>query len=88
MLIRRFSEANNMEEERMRLSRPAVYVGTSLIVLLQLAGTALAQSDGRWGESHHLWGHAPEMDPSLIGSGLALLGGSFLLFIERCRRRK
>ena len=65
----------------MRFSRAAVFAGTSLIFLLQVAGTALAHGHG------HGWGHAPEIDTSLIGSGLALLVGSFLLFIERYRRR-
>ncbi len=63
----------------MRVSRAVVFVGTSLIFFLQVAGTALAHGHG--------WGHAPEIDTSLIGSGLGLLVGSFLLFIERYRRR-
>jgi len=62
-------------KSEMRVSRAVVFAGTSL-VFLQLAGTALARG-----------GHAPEIDPSLIGSGLALLGGFFLLLIERYRRR-
>jgi hypothetical protein len=67
----------------MRFSRAAIFTGTSLVFLLQLAGTALAHGHGHG----HGWGHAPEIDPSLIGSGLALLVGSFLLLIERYRRR-
>jgi hypothetical protein len=67
----------------MRISRAVVFTGTSLVFLLQLAGTALAHGHG----NGHSWGHAPEIDPSLIGSGLALLSGSFLLFIERYRRQ-
>lgn len=67
----------------MHFSRAVVFTGISLVFLLQLAGTALAHGHGHG----HGWGHAPEIDPSLIGSGLALLGGSFLLFIERYRRR-
>jgi hypothetical protein len=72
----------------MRFSRAVTFLGTSLVFVIELAGTALAEGHGHhhgWG---HGWGHAPEIDPSLIGSGLALLGGSFLLFIERYRRRK
>jgi hypothetical protein len=68
---------------KVRISRVAIFTGTSLVFLLQLAGTALAHGHGHG----HGWGHAPEIDPSLIGSGLALLGGSFLLIIERYRRR-
>ncbi len=67
----------------MRLSRAAISTGTSLVFLLQLTGTALAHAHGHG----HGWGHAPEIDVSLIGSALALLGGSFLLIIERYRRR-
>ncbi len=67
----------------MRFSRIFIFAGTSLIFLLQFAGTALAHRHG----AGHGWGHAPEIDSALIGSGLALLGGSFLLIIERYRRR-
>ena len=37
-------------------------------------------------ENHHS-GEAPEIDPSLLGSGLTLLGGGMLLITERYRRR-
>jgi hypothetical protein len=67
----------------MRFSCAAIFTGTSLVFLLQLAGTAFAHGHGHG----HQWGHAPEIDVSLIGSALALLGGSFLLIIERYRRR-
>lgn len=65
----------------MRFSRGVVFAGSSLIFLLQVSGTALAHGHG------HGWGHAPEIDISLIGSGIALLVGSFILIIERYRRR-
>jgi hypothetical protein len=67
----------------MRFSHSTIVTGTSLILLLQFAGTALAHGHGHG----HSWGHAPEIDLSLIGSGLALLGGSLLLLFERWRRR-
>jgi hypothetical protein len=67
----------------MRFSRAAVFAGTSLVFLLQVTGTALAHGHGHG----HGWGHAPEIDISLIGSGIALLVGSFILIIERYRRR-
>ncbi len=52
------------------------------LFLLVFAGTALAH----W--HHHPRHHAPELDPTLIGSGLAVLGGSVLLLLERYRRRR
>jgi len=68
----------------MRLSRAVTFTGTSMVFLLQLTGTALAHGHGHG----HGWGHAPEIDVSVIGSALALLGGSFLLIIEERYRRR
>jgi hypothetical protein len=68
-----------------RSSRVISLVGTFLF-LLGLLGTALAHSHGHGhGHGHD---HAPEFDPSLIRSGLALMAGSALLLVERFRRRK
>jgi hypothetical protein len=66
-------------------SRALSLVGTFLF-LLGLFGTALAHGRGHLhGHGHD---HAPEFDPSLIRSGLALMAGSALLLVERYRRRK
>lgn len=66
------------------LGRALSSFGSSALFSLAFAGFALAAGhDHHW---HH-WGHAPEIDPSLIGSGLALLGGGLLLLIDRYRRR-
>ena len=58
-------------------------LGPSAIFLLGLAGTALANP----GHGHG-WGHAPEIDPSLMSSGLALLAGGVMLVVERYRRSR
>jgi hypothetical protein len=56
-------------------------VGTSAVLLLAFAGSAMAYS----GHACHLG--APEIDPSLMGSGLALLVSGSLVLVERYRRR-
>jgi hypothetical protein len=66
----------------MRITRPVALLGISAVLFMQLGGAAFAA-----GFDHVIGGSAPEIDPSLIGSGLALLGGSFLLLVERYRRR-
>jgi hypothetical protein len=66
----------------MRVSRVIAVIGILAVLFMQLGGAALAGS-----YDHEIFGSAPEIDPSLIGSGLALLGGSFLLLVERYRRR-
>lgn len=52
------------------------------LILLGLIGTAFARG-------HHLGHHphAPELDPTLIVSALAFLGGAAMLVLERYRRR-
>ncbi len=60
----------------------AVLLTAICLFLLGFAGTALAH----WHHHHHH--RAPELDPTLVGSGLAVLGGSVLLLIERYRRRR
>jgi hypothetical protein len=50
--------------------------GSCSLLLLTLAGTARATPT------------APEIDPSLWGSGLALLAGGVLVVMERYRRRR
>jgi len=66
------------------LRRALSSFAASALFLIAFAGLALAHGHGHhWGQ----WGHAPEIDPSLIGSGLALLGGGILLLIEKYRRR-
>ena len=52
--------------------------GSCSLILLTLAGTARAD----WTPS------VPEIDPSLLGSGLALLAGGVLVVMERYRRRR
>ena len=47
------------------------------LFLLALGGTAMAKRPT-----------APEIDPSLLGSGLALLAGGVLVVLERYRRRR
>lgn len=59
------------------------WLAPSAIFLLGFAGTALAHP----GHGHH-WGNAPEIDPSLMSSGLALLAGSVMLVVERYRRHR
>lgn len=64
-----------------------------LILVLGVGGVAHAHGfPWPW----NLFGHghgagadhgAPEIDPSLIGSGLALLGGSLMVIVERYRGR-
>jgi hypothetical protein len=78
-------ETDTGKKGKMRFSRAAIFTGTSLVFLLQLAGTALAHGHGHGHMPPTM--NVPEIDPSLIGSGLALLVGSFLLLIERYRRR-
>jgi hypothetical protein len=51
--------------------------GSCSLLLLTLAGTAGATPTV-----------APEIDPSLWGSGLALLAGGVLVVMERYRRRR
>jgi hypothetical protein len=57
-------------------------VGPSLILLVGLAGTALANNAGN--NNSFL---VPEINPNMAGSVLALLAGGGLLLIERFRRR-
>jgi hypothetical protein len=65
----------------------------SLPLLFALAGGAFASGHDYdhghgWGRGHgkgHHY-HAPELDPTLISKGLALLAGSVLLLMERKRR--
>ena len=51
-------------------------------------------SDGRWngcgGQKNFGGGSpsAPELDPTLLGSGMAILAGGVILLIERRRNRK
>jgi hypothetical protein len=52
-------------------------LGSCGLLLLALGGTAMA--------SHPV---APEIDPSLLGSGLALLAGGVLVVMERYRRNR
>ena len=55
------------------------------LFFLGLAGVAFAHGHG------HAWGHtkhAPEIDPTSLASGLALLVGSGLLLLEKYRHRK
>jgi hypothetical protein len=47
------------------------------LILLTFAGTAMATKP-----------EAPEIDPSLLGSGLALLAGGVLVVMERYRRNR
>jgi len=54
-------------------------LGTSALLVLALASPALAYSD------HAI--AAPEIDPSLLGSGVALLVGGAMVVIERYRKR-
>lgn len=63
-------------------------LGPSAIFLLGLAGTALAHPGFGHGWGHHHWGSAPEIDPSLMSSGLALLAGGLMLVVERYRRSR
>lgn len=69
-------------------------VAPSAVFLLGLAGTALAHPGfghgwaHGWDWDHHHWGSAPEIDPSLMSSGLALLAGSVMLVVERYRRHR
>lgn len=42
---------------------------------------------GYWHQHARHYHHAPELDPSLLGKGLALLGGSILILSERRRKR-
>jgi hypothetical protein len=56
-------------------------LGTSVVLLLAVAGPAMAYS----GHACHLG--APEIDPSLMGSGLALLVSGVAVVIERYRKR-
>lgn len=63
------------------LRRAASSLGTSAVFLLALAGSALAYSP------HARALGAPEIDPSLLGSGLALVVSSALVVVERYRRR-
>ena len=61
------------------------------LILLGLNGSALADWPWNWiGGDHHHWGgrHAPELDPGMIGSGIALLVGAGLLIVDRYRRRR
>jgi hypothetical protein len=57
------------------------FVG-GVLLPLALAGVALAH-----GPHHHKL-HGPEIDPSSLGSGLAMLVGSGLLLLDRFRYRK
>jgi hypothetical protein len=66
----------------------------SSLFLFTLAGGAFAYGHDYdhghgWGRGHGKGHHhsAPELDPSLIGNGMALLAGSVLLLMERKRRR-
>lgn len=52
-------------------------LGSCGLLLLALGGTAMAKPP-----------MAPEIDPSLLGSGLALLAGGVLVVAERYRRRR
>jgi hypothetical protein len=53
-------------------------LGSCGLLLLALGGTAMAD----WHPT------APEIDPSLLGSGLALLAGGVLVVMERYRRNR
>ena len=53
--------------------------GSGSLLLLTLAGTARAGYPPP---------AAPEIDPSLLGSGLAVLAGGVLVVMERYRRRR
>lgn len=67
--------------------RSLVLSALCTLSVLAIDGIALAHGFHHgWGHGHH-WGHAPEIDPNLIGSGLALLGGSLMVIVERYRRR-
>ena len=53
------------------------------MILLSLGPAAVAFAHP--GHGHHHRG--PEIDPGSLGSGLALLGGSVALLLERFRRK-
>jgi hypothetical protein len=55
-------------------------LGAALLVL-GLVGVAMAS------HGHHHKLHGPEIDPTTLGSGLALLVGAGLMVIDRFRRR-
>jgi hypothetical protein len=67
------------------LSRSLSLAGPSLIFLVGFVGTALAHHGLGHGHGHRGFG-APEIDLNMAKSGLALLAGGGLLFIERFRR--
>lgn len=70
----------------------------TLMTALTLAGVGFANAHenggngGRgWGNGGGGWGDpspAPELDPAILGSGLALLAGGVMLLNERRRSRK
>jgi hypothetical protein len=64
-----------------------LFVPCSLL-LLTLAGTAMANQNQGGNSQGQNYGGAPEIDPSLLGSGLALLAGGVLVVLERYRRRR
>lgn len=61
--------------------------------LLVMAAAGSAHAFGytwrsrHWHEPARHYHHAPELDPNLLGKGLALLGGSILVLSERRRKR-
>jgi hypothetical protein len=55
-------------------------LGPCGLILLTFAGTALAKKGGDY--------EAPEIDPNLLVSGLALLAGSVMVVVERYRRKR
>lgn len=66
-----------------RTSGRLLFFAQCIIIVLGLAGTAMAHPGHRHGYGHN----APEIDPSLMSSGLAVLMGGALLLLERHRRR-
>jgi hypothetical protein len=57
-----------------------------LTVGLTFGAIGVAHANG-WGS----WGHdpsAPELDPSILGSGITILAGGLILLNERGRNRK
>ena len=82
----------NLKKEcymKLSVSRALVFAG---IALLSLGPVGVAYAHGH-GEGHS-WRshggytkHAPEIDPTSLGSGLVLLIGSGLLLLERYRHR-
>jgi hypothetical protein len=79
---------------KLSLSRALFFIGIPLLFLGPV-GVAHAQGHGYGHEEGHHWRshgegykkHAPEIDPTSLGSGLLLLVGSGLLLLEKYRHR-